>query len=168
MYLFPLFGVILYTVIRHATFGFEKDAGHWVMEPFYKDHTSYGAVLAMYVPVLVGLLFKKKLTPLLRALLIIGFVILITGVILSYTRAAWVSLVAVAALGILMWLGIKLKTIIGTLVIVVGFVAFAQDDLVILLERNKQDSSDDLAEHVESISNVSSDASNLERLNRWN
>jgi putative inorganic carbon (HCO3(-)) transporter len=39
--------------------------------------------------------------------------------------------------------------------------------LVIQLERNKQDSSDDLAQHVESISNVSSDDSNLERLNRW-
>ena len=39
---------------------------------------------------------------------------------------------------------------------------------MISLERNDQDSSDDLAEHVESISNVSSDASNLERLNRWN
>ena len=168
LYLFPLFGVIMYTVIRHATFGFEKDAGHWVMEPFYKDHTSYGAVLAMYMPVLVALLFKKKMSPLLRALLMIGFVILTSGVILSYTRAAWVSLVAVAALGVLMWMGVKLRTLIGTLVVLIGFVAFAQDDLVILLEKNKQDSSDDLAEHVESISNVSSDASNLERLNRWN
>ena len=45
--------------------------------------------------------------------------------------------------------------------------AFSWDSLVIQLERNKQDSSDDLAKHVESISNVSSDASNLERLNRW-
>lgn len=36
------------------------------------------------------------------------------------------------------------------------------------LERNKQDSSQNLSEHVESISNVSSDASNKERINRWN
>ena len=35
------------------------------------------------------------------------------------------------------------------------------------LESNKQDSSSNLTEHVESISNVSSDASNLERINRW-
>lgn len=35
------------------------------------------------------------------------------------------------------------------------------------LEENQQDSSGDLAEHVESISNVASDASNLERINRW-
>jgi O-antigen ligase len=35
------------------------------------------------------------------------------------------------------------------------------------LEKNRQDSSGDLAEHVESMSNVATDASNLERLNRW-
>ena len=41
------------------------------------------------------------------------------------------------------------------------------DSLLMDLESNKQDSSSNLTEHVESISNVSSDASNLERINRW-
>jgi O-antigen ligase len=36
------------------------------------------------------------------------------------------------------------------------------------LERNKQDSSTDFVEHIQSMSNISSDASNLERINRWN
>ena len=40
--------------------------------------------------------------------------------------------------------------------------------ITIALERNREESSDDLGEHVQSISNISSDASNLERLNRWN
>jgi len=35
------------------------------------------------------------------------------------------------------------------------------------LEKNKQDSSTDFVEHIQSISNISSDASNLERINRW-
>ena len=35
------------------------------------------------------------------------------------------------------------------------------------LEKNKQDSSADFIEHVQSIANISSDASNLERINRW-
>ena len=35
------------------------------------------------------------------------------------------------------------------------------------LERNRQDSSANLSEHVQSISNITSDASNLERINRW-
>ena len=35
------------------------------------------------------------------------------------------------------------------------------------LETNKQDSSDNLIEHTSSISNISTDASNMERINRW-
>jgi O-antigen ligase len=35
------------------------------------------------------------------------------------------------------------------------------------LMENKTDSADDLGQHVQSISNVRTDASNLERLNRW-
>ncbi|MEZ4939213.1 MAG: O-antigen ligase family protein, partial [Crocinitomicaceae bacterium] len=41
------------------------------------------------------------------------------------------------------------------------------DTIVMKLEKNRQDSSAELAEHVQSISNISTDASNLERLNRW-
>ena len=51
---------------------------------------------------------------------------------------------------------------------VIGGFFIYQDQILYQLEKNKQDSSQDLAEHVESISNISSDASNLERLNRWN
>jgi len=67
-----------------------------------------------------------------------------------------------------MRVGFQLKTLLSIGLIVLAFGWFARDALVIQLERNNQDSSDDLSEHVESISNVSSDASNLERLNRWN
>ena len=167
LYLFPLFGVVIYTVVRHATFGFDKDAGHWVMEPFYKDHTSYGAVLAMYLTPLLALLLKKRMNPLLRFFLIKGLVILIVGVILSYTRAAWVSILAAIALGSIMWMGVRLKTLGVVGIGLIGFLWIVQDDILISLENNKQDSSDNLTEHVESISNISSDASNLERLNRW-
>ena len=168
LYMVPLAAVIIYTVVRHSTFGFEKDAGHWVMEPFFKDHTSYGAVLAMFTPVLFGMLLQKRFNLLMKVILGLLFAILILGVVLSYTRAAWVSLVvALGVLGVLS-LRIRFRTIVGAVALLGAFVWFAQDDLVIALERNKQDSSDNLSEHVESISNVSSDASNLERLNRWN
>ena len=36
-----------------------------------------------------------------------------------------------------------------------------------VLEKNSQDSSDSFLEHIESMSNVTTDASNLERINRW-
>lgn len=167
-YAFPLCVVIIYTLIRHAGFGFEKDAGHWVMKPFYKDHTSYGAALAMVIPPVLALLTWRRFSAFVRVVLLGVLAILVTGMVFSYTRAAWVSLAAVGALFGVMKLGVRLRTLVSVGILVLGFLWVAQDALLIQLQRNEQDSSDDLAEHVESISNVSSDASNLERLNRWN
>jgi len=168
LYLFPLFLVIIYTVVRHSMYGFDKDSSHWVMEPIFKDHTSYGAVLAMYFPVLIGLLLRKNMNLLLRVLLSIGLVILTVGLIFSYTRAAWLSIAGAVGILTILLFGIKLRTAIISLALIGGFMVLSWDDLQVSLSRNKQDSSDKLEEHVTSISNVSSDASNLERLNRWN
>jgi O-antigen ligase len=53
------------------------------------------------------------------------------------------------------------------LVIGVGLFFMFRFQFLDKLEKNKQDSSTDFIEHVQSISNISSDASNLERINRW-
>jgi O-antigen ligase len=167
LYLIPLAGVVIYTVVRHADWGFDKDAGHWVMTPFFKDHTSYGAVLAMCLPAAVGALLVPDRSWGRRGLLVGILAILVLGTVLSYTRAAWVSLAGAAALLAALQMRISLRTLVATGLLVAAVGWAARDALVISLERNRQDSSDNLAEHVESISNVSSDASNLERLNRW-
>jgi O-antigen ligase len=90
------------------------------------------------------------------------------AIILSYTRAAWVSLIG--AMGVYMILRFKInyKVVIAGIVIVVGLFFVFQDKIFFSLERNKKESSTDLKEHLQSISNVASDASNMERLNRWN
>ena len=167
LYLIPLLGVIVYTVIRHAGYGFEKQAGHWVMDPFFKDHTSYGAVLAMFWFPTLALWLKPGRSALGKLGMMAAFAILSLGLILSFTRAAWVSVAAAAAIGALMMLGVRLRTLVITGGVAAVILLLSWDQLLISLERNDQDSSDDLTEHVESISNVSSDASNLERINRW-
>jgi putative inorganic carbon (hco3(-)) transporter len=168
LFVFGLSIVVVYTVFRHAGYGFDMKAGHWVMSPFFKDHTSYGAILAMYIPVVLGLLLMRGMNPLLKFILLMCAAILCVGVVLSYTRAAWVSLAGAMALGIALFLRFRFRTSLVLLAMAGGFVWFAQDDLLLSLEKNRQESSDNLEEHVSSISNVSSDASNLERLNRWN
>lgn len=165
-YLIPLTFVIIYAVIRLAGYNFEEKPAHWVMEPFYKDHTSYGAVLAMYFPII--LLFMGKRYPLhIRLISSILLVVFIVGIILSYTRAAWVSLIAAFVLYLIYSFRVRFSVLalIGCITGIMLLLSWNQ--LILTLERNNQDSSDELAEHVESISNVSTDASNLERLNRW-
>jgi O-antigen ligase len=168
LYLFSLTWVIIYTITRHAQFGFDKDSAHWVMEPLFKDHTSYGAVLAMFFPIVLALLAQRNMNLLMRVLLTIGFVVLTAGIVLSYTRAAWISIIGAAAILAVMLLRIQLRHLLLGASIAGGVLIIGWDDIVMSLEQNKQESSDDLNEHVSSISNVSSDASNLERLNRWN
>jgi putative inorganic carbon (hco3(-)) transporter len=168
LYLFPLCIVVIYTVFGHAQYGFDKDSSHWVMEPFFKDHTSYGAVLAMYFVINVALLLRRKMNLLLRVMLSISFLIITIGLVLSYTRAAWISVIGAALLLIVMLLRVKFRTILMVLPIAGALLYVSWEDIQVSLERNKQESSDKLEEHVGSISNVSSDASNLERLNRWN
>lgn len=159
--------VIFYTIGVHASEGFSEDAAHWAMNPFYKDHTSYGAILAMFYPWLLITLFSPRYTGWKRTAIFGLFAIFTLAIILSYTRAAWVSLGIAAFVFAVMRLRIHFKWLAMLGVIMIGLLFAFQEKLLLTLEQNRQDSSDDFGEHVESITNISSDASNLERLNRW-
>jgi len=167
LFMIPLSIAALYTMYQHSLYNFTKDSSTWVMFPFFKEHTSYGAVLAMYVPIAFAFAFllKHNLNRKLSGTLL--FIILATAVILSFTRAAWLSIiVAVAAAVPIIF---KMQRWIFALLIVAFFAVVwsVKDDLIKKFEKNDQVSSDNLTEHVESISNISTDASNLERINRW-
>ncbi len=167
VYLVAFIGIILYTIIHHSMYGFLEQPAHWVMSPFFNDHTSYGAILAMFYPFLVGSLFSTRVSRSFR-LVIIPIVMLFTlALILSYTRAAWLSLVFALGVFVTMKLRIKFRTVFIISLIFFGLLGAMREQIIMKLEKNRQDSSADLAEHVQSISNISSDASNLERLNRW-
>ena len=166
-YIFPLFFVMLYTMTRHAMNGFEHDPAHWVMTPFFNDHTSYGAALAFTLPMFLGMFFTDKLKSTTKVLLIPALAIFCAALVLSYTRAAWVSLAAAAAVGVIMYFRVKLSLLFSVTAIGAFLLFFTVDQLLMDLERNDQDSSESFSEHVESSFNISTDASNLERLNRW-
>jgi O-antigen ligase len=169
LYIFPLLGVISYTIYRHFYFGiFDKQVAHWVMSPFFNDHTVYAACLAMFIPILLGMATRSNYAGNIKIVIWIIFSYLVLAVILSYTRAAWLSIVAAFGVWILIIFRIKLRSFIflATLIAILFF-SF-KTEIFLELGRNRQDSSADLTKHVQSISNISSDASNLERINRWN
>jgi O-antigen ligase len=161
--------VMLYTLIRHSGYGLDNQMmSHSMMQPFYKDHTSYGATLAFLLPVLITFFaITKKGDLYSRFLLVLIILFFLTATLFSYTRAAWVSLIG----GLGVWLVIKLRirfeiiALAGAGLIVLFFVF--KPMIVMELEQNRTKSSGDLTEHVQSIYNISNDQSNLERINRW-
>jgi putative inorganic carbon (hco3(-)) transporter len=167
LYVIPLCIVIIYSTFRLYLWAFDEQAAHWVMEPFYNDHTAYGAAISMFVPVFAGFLFDKQFNRTQKLFAAILFFILIAGLYFSYSRAAWISVVVAMGIAMVLLLKIKFRWVFLTIsVILVAFFYF-QNEILWSLEKNKQDSSANFVEHVESISNISSDASNLERINRW-
>lgn len=167
-HIFGLFCVVIYTTYVHWTWNFEKDPGHWVMDPFYHDHTAYGMILALFLPVIAGFTFFNRLSLFTKILLFGMFVIFLIGFRLSNSRAAWLSLIL--SMGVYFLYRFRIRwylVVLAGLVSVSGFLLI-QEQLFINLSRNKQDSSENLEEHLQSMSNIRTDASNLERINRWN
>ncbi|MBN1337980.1 MAG: O-antigen ligase family protein [Bacteroidales bacterium] len=167
MYIVSFSVVIIYTIYKHSNYGFSEEAGHWVMTPFYNDHTAYGAMLAFFIPVLAGFFFIKEYgqgTRILSAGLLIFFLL---ALILSYSRAAWLSLAATAVVFLIILFKIKLRWLILSGIAFLALFMVYQQQIFDKLEQNEQDTSANFVEHIQSITNISSDASNLERINRW-
>ena len=168
LYMIPFAILIIITLIKHSAFNFDQHIGNGIMNPFFNDHTSYGAAIAMFIPFLIGFALNREMKALWRIVSAVLLVIFITGLIFSYTRAAWISLLGSLAVFAILKLKISNKIVFALIIIVVGGFSFFQDKILMDLERNKVESSTDFSKHIKSISNITSDASNLERINRWN
>jgi O-antigen ligase len=168
LFLLPLCGIALYTFIHHSMYDFAERPAHWVMQPFFKDHTVYGAVVAMMFPIMLYLFTSKKYRRF-RLITFMMTIVLLLGIIFSYGRAAWISLMVAFAVSLVYLLRLRGTFVLSVAGLILLFVAIFWTDIIKVLEKNEQDStSENLTEHVQSITNISTDASNLERLNRWN
>lgn len=167
LYIAGLIIVVIYTTINHALNGFSGNSAHWVMTPFYNDHTAYGAALAIYLVLSGAFIFIPNIKTSRRIMIIACFSILLLGTYLSACRAAWLSLVAVVGVLVCVLLRIKFKYILTIIIALVALFFTFRHQIIDVMERNEQDSSNNLVEHIQSITNISTDASNLERLNRW-
>jgi O-antigen ligase len=155
----------LYNMIMAG--GFNQDAAYGSPWPFFNDHTSFGASVAFCIPVLIFFLSVKEVSFPKLFLTVLVLIIFIAAFILSYSRAAWLSLIVSFLFALIIVLKISWKIIIPVSAIVVIALVLLWQPAIMKLEENRQDSSGELPRHLRSISNITTDASNLERINRW-
>lgn len=169
LYMISFSIVIIYTLVNHAMDDFSEAAAHIAMTPFYNDHTSYGAMLAMYMPVLIFFVLDKASPPRMRYFSFFILLIFITGLLFSYTRAAWLSIIGAAAALAIYLLNIRLLPILATIGVLITLFFIYEKDIMIQLEsgRYKNTKNRDVGQRIQSIANVTTDASNTERFNRW-
>lgn len=167
--LYRLFGIgallpILLISVKHAYFGFSQNTSFIMSQPFFDDHTQYGACIAFVIPYF--LLHVKTEKGLNWGNVIISF-ILFFAVITSYSRAAWISLIMAFVLYFLLKIKMKFHTImiIMTGLIIIGSLNFSH--YYNSLKSTEVKYADDVSQHLTSVTNLQNDASNLERINRW-
>ena len=166
-YVGALLTVILISTARTLGNFHDLQTLHRVMRPFYNDHTAYGCVIALVLPAVFHYAVGGEKRVWWRPVIVAAVALLLTGLFFSYSRAAWLSVLGAIGVYVLIRMGIKVRwLIVGFGLFTALFFAY-QSDVLYKLGKNKQDSSYDLAGQVKSISNISTDASNLERLNRW-
>jgi O-antigen ligase len=86
--LIPMVFTVIVILIRHGFEGFSFESVNDVTVPFFRNHVNYGALLVCMIPVAWGLYragYKVWL---------VGLIILLAGLIFSYSRGAWLALAA--------------------------------------------------------------------------
>ncbi len=167
LYVIPFSIVILYTTVKHSFYFFDKQSAHYMMSPFFNDHTSYGAMIAFFIPLLIAVFLSNNKNKLVQSFLLILLFIFFIGLILSFSRAAWISLLCAFFIMFLVKLKLSIKSLTSLFLVLFSFIFLFQSTILNHLSNNRQDSSDNLIEHFTSLSNISTDASNMERINRW-
>lgn len=170
-YAIGLIPVMYFTLSQHAFYNFNPRVVFNICAPFYTDHTIYGACLAFLVPLLI-LLFKSwkfySKSNTWRWLFALLLIPILTSLILALSRAAILSVIFTGLFAILLYFRIRFKVLLVLLSIVIIGIAVNWNSIYSSLERNESVSNDgEIVNHFSSVSNVSSDASNLERINRW-
>lgn len=161
--------LVFYTTIRHAQNGFADDRVWAMMNPFMDDHTVYGAVCSIVATYSFVLLLYTRKTLLFYERLIAFYIGIcaLTGVMLSYSRAAWLSVILAVCFYFILKLKISFKTLAFSIAVLLGVALVYNDEIYQYLRFNKSASGKSLQGDIKSISNVKTDESNVERLNRW-
>jgi putative inorganic carbon (hco3(-)) transporter len=173
LYLLGMIFPIIITLISHGQLGFSPRTAYHMPKPFYNDHTVFGACLAFVIPfAALQALTKREDGETKRRKIIwqLVFAALLIVEFLSYSRAAWLSLAASAGLLLLIRLRTTGMVFLVLLMLAGGITVLASDWIygkIATREAISGKPGDDVGQHLKSITNFETDASNKERINRW-
>ena len=165
--------VVLYAWLVHAQYNFRVDISVMAARPFYKDHALYSAAMSLLFFVFALQVIQPfsltKQNIFRKGGHIFFAVIFLLGIYLSFCRAAWLSLILTLGFGV--WISIfkiRFHILIISLLLFGGLTFAILPKALPLLKQNISESKKGgWLDQVKSIGNITSDASNLERINRY-
>lgn len=168
-YFISFFAVMIYTWYNHSSYDFSMGTSVTVARPFYYDHALYSCCLLLISGICFAGLFQKTEYRSLFYWSVLSSLTVLVGVYFSYCRAAWLSVFGAAVFIGFVWLYVSNKRFFYTTVIVLS-VTVIFGSFFFFNNPSKIEStgrSNSLKEQILSIGNVTTDVSNLERINRY-
>ncbi|MBK9477507.1 MAG: O-antigen ligase family protein [Bacteroidetes bacterium] len=172
-YSISMFLVSLYFLYNQSSYNWSKQTAAFAVNPFFSDHTIYSACLAFVLPFHVLQIFrlKKEQNAILLRLIHSCFsIVFLTALYFTFCRAAWISCVIALLLGIGIKLKLKPRFYLAAIGVAGLFAALNAEKLTNAFYENKSISTaatTSAIEQTQSITNITTDVSNAERLNRW-
>ncbi len=161
-----------WSTLRHLSKGLTLGSIGWAIQPFYLNHVIYAIVVAQFLPyALVGArLTGRGFAGWGRVGWWVAVGVLLTGIVLAYTRATWLAVVVMAAYyGVLRLRLVRPALLLTALLIALGVTWLVRDQNFLRFQPDYESTvwnGHDLKKHLASTVELS-DASEMERVYRW-
>jgi O-antigen ligase len=165
----PLSIAVLITTIRHAAKGFSFLEVNYVMQPMFRNHVSYGCILAIFLPfIALGLTWTRPRTTV-RWLLIGGFILFLLAIQLSFTRAAYGAVLGAAACYFVVKHRLMRYVIAAAIIGIIGFVGYisSSDKYLDYAPRFDRTITHQNFDNLLEATAKGEDISTMERVYRW-
>lgn len=164
-----LMAIILFLLFRHAQEGFSFESINRVISPLFSNHVYYAVVLVLFHPFLFMAIQWYKRFSIAWWLIVIGMILFPVAIVLSYTRAAMLVMLAFPFI----YLGLRLKLlkwgmIAGLIVMAVIVAGLIKENkyLEYAPEYSKTISHEEFGNLLEATY-AGKDISTMERVHRW-
>ncbi len=167
--LLPLILVTLLILFRHAALGFSFESVNKTVVPFFRNHVNYAALLSVAFPYAFFIRYTYPKKSLARRFLNFSLIVILVGVYYSYTRAAWVAILAAAIAYPVVRYRLTRMVSIGAVALALILVAYMAHDNKYLDYAPDYDQTiyhADLEEHLQATVSFK-DLSTAERIYRW-
>ncbi|RTL52640.1 MAG: O-antigen ligase family protein [Sphingobacteriales bacterium] len=168
-FILPMLFVVVQAIVRHAFYQFSFEGIKKILSPFFRNHVNYSAMLVCIMAMLAAMLVLTPASQSSRKWLYGMMMVFIAGLILSYSRGAWLALLV----GIIMAFVLYKKwlwqlVITGFVLIILITYGLVQQNKYLKLEPDFQHTifHTNFKDHLEATVAMK-DVSNAERIYRW-
>jgi len=165
----PLTLITLVVLFRHALLGFSFQSVNETVVPFFRNHVNYAALLSVAFPYLFFMRLNYERGTWQRRFLGFALPVLLAGVYYSYTRAAWVAMLAAGIAYFMVRYRLSkyaVLTAAATVLLLVAFLAKDNRYLDYAPDYSQTIYHPDLEDHLQATVNFT-DLSTAERIYRW-